>query len=143
MCTSLTSQLPSQFLGSSGPFNVRLGWCSLVYPVAGCHLGALSQVCRQLPPGNVCPSSWLGSMLSLPRCTCCLSHAALGLGGGLRTFAPAAEAAPVGHDSAAHPGGPARLSLPQWGPGMSSNTPESLNIPVNDSGPPLGINWFQ
>lgn len=131
----MTSQLSFfLFLGSSGPCSVRLGWCSLDNPVAGCLLGALSQVCRQLPARHVSPIFWLGSRLCLATRACCPRHAALWLRVHLRTFAPAAEAAPAGCDSAACPGGRARLSLTQWGPGMSSSTLEILTIPIGDSG---------
>jgi hypothetical protein len=41
---------------------------------------ALSQICRQLPSGHVCPSSWLGPMLYLPICACCHTMLCCGLG---------------------------------------------------------------
>lgn len=68
-------------VGCSGSCNIRLGWCSLENPVAGRHHRALSQVCRQLPPGHVCLSP-------VSHCT--------GAWRRFRTFAPAAEATPMG-----------------------------------------------
>lgn len=108
--------------------------------MAGHHLGAES--------GLQTAASWAVALLLLAGLHAVpaqvhMCHAALWLGGHLRTFAHATETAPVGHDSAAHPGGLGTVSLTQWGPGMSSSSLGSLSIPIGDSGPQLGIYWSQ
>jgi hypothetical protein len=75
-------------------------------------------------------SQLLAGPYALPAHMCLLPHhALLWLGGGLSIFAPAAEATPVGHDSAACAGGSARQSLTQWGAGMSSLPLKALAAP--------------